>query len=273
MAYLIQCEFCASENNNYLLAGNLCNAFAIGDLGSTDDFFLVGSEPDGESSYPLLTGNILDSEGNVLFRLVRNILVVNPGNCSKIVGGLCDYEIHDSAGEPIFSIKTKFEPPPNSTREMFLTTIKGTFYNKNGEVVFRANSGEPGEHIESSVKCLLGLPGGMCHGYSEEELEFVKVVLATHGRIQRPLTGTIQNQEITLDGMALIDTELRGCTIHVHNGNFAFLHDPHFYDCTFLFHGDAENIWRLTRALGNQQTTAPGEEEGEDESRQSDPQK
>jgi len=27
--------------NNYLVGGNICNAFALGDLGSTDDFFLV----------------------------------------------------------------------------------------------------------------------------------------------------------------------------------------------------------------------------------------
>jgi len=41
--------------NNYLVGGNICNAFALGDLGSTDDFFLVGAEPLDESNYPLLT--------------------------------------------------------------------------------------------------------------------------------------------------------------------------------------------------------------------------
>ena len=44
--------------NNYLVGGNVCNAFTLGDLGSTDDFFLVGAEPFYESNYPLLTGNI-----------------------------------------------------------------------------------------------------------------------------------------------------------------------------------------------------------------------
>jgi hypothetical protein len=72
--------------NNYLIAGNICNAFALGEIGSKDDFFLLGAEPEDESNYPLLTGNILDSDGNVLFRLVRNVLGINPGHCSKIFG-------------------------------------------------------------------------------------------------------------------------------------------------------------------------------------------
>jgi len=36
--------------NNYLIAGNVCDAFALGELGSQDDFFLVGAEPEEESS-------------------------------------------------------------------------------------------------------------------------------------------------------------------------------------------------------------------------------
>ena len=257
MAYLIGNEFCVSPNNNYLLAGNLCNAFALGELGSEDDFFLVGSEPDGESSYPLLTGNILDSDGKVLFRLVRNILVVNPGNCSRIVGDLCGYEIHDSAGTPIFSVRTVFECLPNKSEKMFLTTIKGTFYNKNMEVVVRANSGEPDEHIETGhVKFLFG-SSGMASGYSREELEFVGVVLATHGKIQRPLLGRVRNQEITLDGTALIGTEVTNCKIHVHSGNFAFMREPLFKNCQFLFHDEAANMQKLILGLQNQQQNPP----------------
>ena len=71
--------------NNYLIGGNVCNAFAMGILGSVDDFFLIAAEPLGESNFPMLTGNILDSEGAVLCRIVQNMLVSNPGKCSKIL--------------------------------------------------------------------------------------------------------------------------------------------------------------------------------------------
>jgi hypothetical protein len=102
--------------NNYVLAGNLCNAFALGEIGSRDDFFLIGAEPPDESSYPLLTGNVLDSEGQLLFRLVRNVLTINPGNCSKIIGDQIGYEIHDSAGALIFRVSSKFEQPRDSRK-------------------------------------------------------------------------------------------------------------------------------------------------------------
>ena len=83
---LIRNSIMAGKDNNYLVGGNIVGAFVVGEVGSADDFFLVGVEPEQESNYPLLTGNILDSEGNVLFRLVRNVLMLNPGHCSKILG-------------------------------------------------------------------------------------------------------------------------------------------------------------------------------------------
>ena len=80
MSILIGNIIMPGQINNYLIAGNVCNAFVLGELGSRDDFFLVGAEPSTESNYPLLTGNILNSEGQVLFRLVRNVLTINPGH-------------------------------------------------------------------------------------------------------------------------------------------------------------------------------------------------
>lgn len=114
MSILIKNRFMLGQFNNYLIAGNVCNAFALGELGSQDDFFLVGAEPEEESSYPLLTGNILDSEGKVLFRLVRNVLFLNPGHCSRILGDHVGYEIHDSSGVPILKVRTLFERLPES---------------------------------------------------------------------------------------------------------------------------------------------------------------
>lgn len=129
---LISNTFQLGKYNNYLIGGNICNAFAIGELGSLDDFFLLGIEPDIESNYPILTGNILDSEGNVLFRLVQNTVVINPGHCSKILGNHVGYEIHDSNGQLTFKVSTMYERLPNSQEEGFVTTISGNFYDKNG---------------------------------------------------------------------------------------------------------------------------------------------
>ena len=91
--------------NNYLVGGNLCNAFTVGSLGAADDFYLIAAEPSEESSYPLLTGNIIDSEGNLLCRLVRNVLTLNPGDCSKLLGDAIGYEIHDAAGQFVFPVR------------------------------------------------------------------------------------------------------------------------------------------------------------------------
>lgn len=57
---LIRHRFMEGQDN-YLIGGNVCNAFALGELGSTEDFFLVGAEPETDSGYPMLTENILDS--------------------------------------------------------------------------------------------------------------------------------------------------------------------------------------------------------------------
>ncbi len=172
--------------NNYLIAGNVCNAFVLGELGSTDDFFLVGAEPEDELTYPLLTGNILDSEKNVLFRLVQNELIINPGNCSKITGDYVGYEIHDSKGVMIFKVKTLFAKLPGSEEEYYVTTLAGNFYNKKGQLVFSANSGEPDEHIETYVKNAFGFTGrgfGIVMGMSEKEMAFAHKVLSSKGAV------------------------------------------------------------------------------------------
>jgi len=256
MSILVRNKFIPGEFNNYLIAGNVCNAFALGELGSQDDFFLVGAEPEEESSYPLLTGNILDSEGDVLFRLVRNVLVLNPGHCSRILGDHVGYEIHDSSGVPILKIRTLFECLPESDEEMFVTTLAGTFYNKKGELVFSANSGEQDERIEANVKCAFGFTGGfgLVQGMSKEEINFARIVLSSRGAIHEPVRGHLDAEELTIDGKALIDTRLTDCKIHVHTGDFAIFGQCAFENCEFVFHDVAKNIRNLL-ALSKQSPT------------------
>ncbi len=238
--------------NNYLVGGNVCNAFALGDLGSTEDFFLVGAEPFGESNYPLLTGNILDSEGNVLFRLVKNMLVINPGKCSKILSDHVGYEIHDGNGHLILKISTKFEKLPSDKDECFVTTISANFFDKNGELVFKAHSGDENERIESNVKSVFGFSGGfgLVQGLDEDEINVARAMLSTGGAIHRVITGPITDQEISLDGAAILNAQIAKCTVHVSTGEFILLGNKNkFVNSQFAFSGAAENIRQLVFRL------------------------
>ena len=239
--------------NNYLVGGNICNAFALGDLGSEDDFFLIGSEPFGESNYPLLTGNILNSDGEILFRLVRNMLVINPGQCSKILSDHVGYEIHDGNGHLIFKVSTKFEKLPDSDEECFITTISANFFNKSGELVFKAHSGDENERIESSVKSAFGFSGGfgLVQGLNEDEMNMARAMLSSGGAIHRVLTGDIQKEEISLDGAAILNANINECTVNVTTGEFIILgKENNFSNCSFTFGGAAKNIRQLIAQLG-----------------------
>jgi len=238
--------------NNYLVGGNVCNAFVLGNLGSTDDFFIVGAEPFEESNYPLLTGNILDSEGNVLFRLVRNMLVINPGNCSKILGDHVGYEIHDGNGHLIFKVATLFERLPKSKEECFVTTISANFFNKNGDLVFKAHSGDENERIESNVKSVFGFSGGfgLVQGLNEDEMNVARAMLSTGGAIHRVLSGHMSDMEVSLDGAALLNAQIEKCTIIVSTGEFILIgKNNSFSNSKFSFSGAAENIRQLVLQL------------------------
>jgi hypothetical protein len=252
MSTLVRNSFNRSELNNYLVGGNICNAFALGALGSDDDFFLVGAEPNEESNYPLLTGNILDSEGNILFRLVRNMLVINPGHCSKILGDHVGYEIHDGNGHLIFKVQTKFERLPGESIESFVTTIAANFFNKAGNLVFFATSGSDDERIESRVNSAFGFSGGfgLVQGMDSDALTVARFMLESRGAIHRVLTGPIVNTEISLDGAAVFNAQITGCTVKLSTGDFGIFGTTNaFKDCRFEFYGAAGNIHALITQL------------------------
>jgi len=251
---LINNVFNPGVYNNYLIAGNITNAFAIGDIGSLDDFFIVGIEPSDESCYPLISGNILDSEGNTLFRLVKNILGFNPGNCSKIVGDMLGYEIHDSAGKLIFKIETKFETHNNLNEDCFITKIKANFYNKKGELVFYANSGESDERIESNTNSVFGFSGGgfgIVQGYKPEDREFLRYIFLSQAKINQPIRGLFEKQELKLDGKALQNATIKNCKLFVTEGDFILIGDNNKFDnCEFVFEGQARQLFDIIKALG-----------------------
>lgn len=254
MTTLARNSFHRGRFNNYLVGGNVCNAFALGELGSSDEFFLIGAEPVGESNYPLLTGNILDSEGNVLFRLVKNMLVINPGNCSKILGDHIGYEIHDGNGHAIFKVQTLFECLPGEPTKSFVTTISANFFDKKGNLVFHATSGGDDEKIESSVKSTFGFTGsfGFVQGLNDDELTVAKWMLSSGGAIHRVLTGSVSGQTVSLDGTAIFNAQISNCTIQLSTGDFAVYGTKNdFLNCTFEFSGAAANIRDLVVKLMN----------------------
>jgi hypothetical protein len=239
--------------HNYLIAGNVCNAFALGELGSSDDFFLVGAEPPKESPYPLLTGNLLDADGNLLCRLVRNLLLLNPGHCSKITGDFLGYEIRDRAGNLIFKIRTIFDQPPGRTEKECITMISAKFFDKNGRVVVTANSGEADDRFEGNVKAAFGFAGGslgIVRGLTDEELDFVRIVLATRGAVHQRLSGEIDGQEIALDGKALQNVHIKNCKITIRTGEFA-IYGPNnrLENNQTVLEGPASNINQLIQSV------------------------
>ena len=140
------------EYHNYDIAGNICNAFVLGEVGANDDFYLVGVDPGEETFYPLLTGNILDSEGKLLFQLARNNLVVNPGKCRTIrTTGQVGYEIYDSDNQFIFGVRTTAENI-EGIGETNITRVRGRFFNKAGELVFETGTEKWQRFMATSVR-------------------------------------------------------------------------------------------------------------------------
>jgi hypothetical protein len=260
MSVLARHQFTRGRENNYAIAGNICNAFALGDIGSSQDFFLVGIEPRDESNYPLLTGNILDSEGNVLFRLARNVLVFNPGNCSRIFGDHIGYEICDDHNNVIFRVRTVWEKLPGLDEETFVTTLTANCYDKDGRLVFRANTGGADEQLEGNVKCAFGFAGefDFVQNMNEQELSLLRSVLGSRGAVHELITGSLDGQEIILDGKALMNAYITNCLVHVKTGEFAALGNVNFDNCRIIFHEAADNIKNLVVALQGQSSGEPG---------------
>ena len=248
----VQNVLCKGHINSYFVAGNVCNVFALGELGSSDDFFLIGAEPEGESNYPLLTGNILDSEGNVLFRLVKNMLVINPGHCSKILGDHIGYEIHDRNDQLIFKVQTQLERLPGGTTESFVTTITANLFDKNGNLVLQATSGGDNERIESSVKSSLGFTDEfvLVHRMSEDELTIARMLLGSGGAIHRVLTGPVSGKTVSLDGTMILNAQITNCTVQLSTCEFTIYGATNqFNNCHFELSGAVAKIRDLVVRL------------------------
>lgn len=211
----------ANDYSNYLVGSNLVNAFAFGAVGSSNDFFLLGAEPSPDTDYPLLTGNILDSEGNPLFRLVRNVLVFNPRSCSKVHGDHIGYAIHDGTGVPIMKVETRYD----DTTESYVTRLAGRFFDKQGREVLAIADDENGT-MDSwhQLPLSIGFNGtdrfSIVLGMSDPELEVASLALRAGGTVHEILSGSHKGETILLDGKVIKDCELEDCTIVIRTGDF-----------------------------------------------------
>ena len=135
---------------------------------------------------------------------------------------------------------------------MFIITIMANFYNKEGELVFRANSGEPDERIITKAKSAFGFSGGgfgLEQGMSEEELELTHTILSTRGRIHQLLSGNFEGQEITLDGKFLSNTRITRCKIYVNSGEFVIYKNVLLENNEIFFGDAASNIKHLLEGM------------------------
>ena len=230
--------------NNYLIGGNVCNAFAMGILGSVDDFFLIAAEPLGESNFPMLTGNILDSEGAVLCRIVQNMLVSNPGKCSKILSDRVGYEIHDAGGKLVLRVSTAFLRLAGDSADCFVTTLSGSFYNKSKQLAFEATAGTSDEKIEPSLPHALGFTGrfGIVQKLSDDMLAVAALMLSSRGAVHQLIVGAQNGKDLVLDGAALLNVTLTNCKIHVATGEFLPLGPLAMDGCTLHYSGIAASI-------------------------------
>src|SRR4051812_41664122 len=70
--------------SNYSIGGVLTNAFAIGRIGASDRFYLIGSPAEVGAQQAVISGVLCDSGGGMLCRIERNAIVANPGACEIV---------------------------------------------------------------------------------------------------------------------------------------------------------------------------------------------
>ncbi|GGF22158.1 hypothetical protein [Hymenobacter cavernae] len=258
-------RFYPGDYNNYLIAGNLINAFAIGAVGSEDDFFLIGMEPFDESPMPLISGRVFDSEGALLFSLDKNNIINNQHNFTFHYGDNAGYAISDSTGKLILKVQTKFQKAigkGNQEFESWITTITANLYNKKGELVFEANSGEPDERILAKTNLILGFskPAGLpprrafalpIGNYSPADIEYIGFVLNNHADIKVPLRGDIEGQKIILDGKVLQDVNVSDCDVIIDKADIDLIGDNKFNNCKITFTGNAEFLYYIFTRFNN----------------------
>lgn len=98
-----------APHHNYAVGGDLVNAFAVGPVGSDDDFWFVALEPpttDAAEAGPLICANLFDAFGRRLLTLDHNEPIHNPRGC-RIERGPGEFLVTDPHGRDLCRVETR----------------------------------------------------------------------------------------------------------------------------------------------------------------------
>jgi hypothetical protein len=226
--------------------GRAVGEFVVGDVGSADDFFLVGTAAEEASGYPLLTGTLLGTDGGVLCRLSRNRLAHNTGGCTTHFGPGPGYEIRDAAGAVVLRVEAAHAEGVNA----FVTTLTGTFTDRAGRVVAMSDPAD-GLLAAEGVRFAAGWQG-QAQGFAqvaemtEQERLIAGIMVTSGGRAWEVLRGRIEGRDVLLDGKILVDASLARCNLHVASGHVAMVGTVRMEaGCNLTYSGAAYNVAQL----------------------------
>jgi hypothetical protein len=241
------------DTHKYFVANQAWTTFVMGEVGSPHDFFLIGAAAEPETCYPLLTGNLLDSAGRLLCRLVRNVLTRNPANCQKVMGAGIGYEIRDALGRPILSVKSRLRQLLGLPQPIYVTSVTGNLYDRTGRLVFATATGEESGRPLDELKYGFGAHDQLrlTHGMTEQDQQAAQLILNNRGVVLEPVSGEINGGELCLDGKILTRVRVKNCKVVIRTGEFVIVPPCELDSNTFVMEGPAWNVVQLYLANAN----------------------
>lgn len=244
-----RCEVTPDEGaeHTYVFGSNKAPAFLFGNPGDPNDFFLVGSGALWECpQMPCISGRILNTDGEVIFSMVRNHVASDVYRVQWLHRpDSTGYDVVGEDGETYLSVRSKWDEAQHDG--MMLTTITGTFYDKTKSVVAIVDT----DKLVLGCRGLLGVNAfKFGEDYSEGELGFVRAMVASRGRINRMLVGTVEDKSIDLGGAFLWKTEFRKCEITLGDDPISGA-GPVFRNSQFHFEGYAKAVLDFWHGIKN----------------------
>lgn len=200
--------------SNYTIGGVLTNAFAIGEIGASDRFYLIGAPAESGMQQPIISGVLCDGDGKMLCRIERNGLVVNPGNCEIVRTNQLGFKVRDAQGSIVLHVQSRRRDVP-TVGDSYVTTI-------NGPCVATIDSEYAAFGFDES--------GLIRHaGLDDLQKILAMATMASHGKLYQPMHGRFENQTIHLDGKLIADgTEIRQCRLIIETGDFVVVPGARF---------------------------------------------
>lgn len=199
--------------SNYAVGGVLTNAFAIGDVGASDRFYLIGSPAEFGAQQPTITGVLCDASGGMLCRLERNAIVANPGGCEIVRTNQPGFKVRDAHGKVVLHVQTKRRAVPG-IGDSFVSTITG-----------------PGVVVDREYAAFGFNDAGVTRHAGLDDLQRIIaiVTMSAGGKHFEPLRGRMDSQTVYLDGKVITDgTEITSCRLVIETGDFVVVPGARF---------------------------------------------